>query len=158
MSFSYHVRSATIAMHRLGLQYIKVRYQGIEIKDAVIFDLGTSSESEVTGATPFTTPEFIQTFSICLDRISFDPFCASNKKIALDGVLNAYQLGQYTQSEYMQLVSNINAVWSPEYATSANIAGWEVFNDGRWLRVKTMGDRTSDVAKYYLKFGTYGQV
>ena len=30
------------------------------------------------------------------------------------------------------------------------------YND-RWIKVKTMGDRTSDVAKYYLKLGTYGQ-
>ena len=158
MSFSYHVRSASIAMHRLGLQYLPIRYQNVELKDAVIFDLGTSSQSEVTGATPFTTPEFVQTFSLCLDRISFDPFCEANKDIALGIVLDAFTQGQYTSSEYNQLVSNINTVWSPEYATSANIAGWTVFVNNRWIQVKTMGDRTEDVAKYYLKLATYGQV
>ena len=157
MSFSYHVLKSANAMHRLGLQYLSIRYQSIPLTNAVVFDNGTSSQSEVTGATPFTTPEFVQTFDVCLDRISFDPFCAANKNNALNIALNAYQLGQYTQAEYLQLVQNINAVWSPEYATSANIAGWEVLYNGRWLQLKTMGDRTEDVAKYYLKFGTLGQ-
>lgn len=157
MTFSYHVRSASIAMHRLGLQYLRVRYQEIELKDAVIFDLGTSSQSEVTGVPEFTRPEFIQTFSLCLDRISFDPFCEANKNIALGIALESYTQGRYTSSEYNQLVSNINAVWSSEYATSANIAGWEVYVNNQWVAVKTMGDRTEDVAKYYLKLGTLGQ-
>ena len=157
MSFSYYVRAASVAMNRLGLQYLKVRYQNIELKDAVIFDLGTSSESDITGASPFTNAEFVQTFSLCLDRISFNPFCDSNKNIAISNAGIAFANGQYFEGEYHQLVENINAVWSPEYATSANIAGWEVFNNERWTKLKTMGDRTSDVAKYYLKLATYGQ-
>ena len=157
MSFSYHVQKASTAMHIYGLQYLRVRYQGVELKDAVVFDLGTSSESEVTGIPEFTKPEFVQTFSLCLDRISFDPFCAANRSAALTTAQTAFESAQYTSAEYSQLVANLNAVWSPEYATSANIAGWAVFVN-RWIAVKTMGDRTEDVAKYYLKMGTYGQL
>jgi hypothetical protein len=157
MSFAYHVRAASVAMHRLGLQYLKIRYQNIELKDAVVFDMGTSSESEVTGATPFTTPEFVQTFSACLDRISFDPFCEANKNSLIATATTAYNNGQYFQEQYEQLVENLIVAWSPDYATSANIAGWEVYYNGRWIKVKTMGDRTEDVAKYYLKLATYGQ-
>ncbi len=157
MTFAYYAKQASSTMHRLGLQYLRVRYQGIELKDAVIFDLGTSSQSEVTGATPFTAPEFLQTFNLCLDRISFDPFCEANKQSALDSAKSIFELGQYTSTQYNQLVANINTVWSPEYATSANIGGWEVFNNDRWLQLKTMGDRTDDVAKYYLKLATLGQ-
>jgi hypothetical protein len=157
MSFSYHVKKTAIAMHTHGLQYLRVRYQSIELKDAVVFDLGTSSESEVTGVPEFTRPEFVQTFSLCLDRISFDPFCAANKSTALAAAQSAFESAQYTSTEYSQLIANLNAVWSPEYATSANIAGWEVYVN-RWIAVKTMGDRTEDVAKYYLKLGTLGQL
>jgi hypothetical protein len=156
MSYAYHIQAASRTMRRLGLQYLKIRYQGIELKDAVIFDMGTSSESEVTGAAPFTTPEFVQVFNVCLDRISFDPFCLANKTTALAAAEAAFDDGQYFQAEYDQLVENIAVIWSPEYATSANIAGWEVFTN-RWVKIKTMGDRTEDVAKYYLKLATYGQ-
>jgi hypothetical protein len=157
MSFAYHVQVASRVMHRLGLQYIKVRYQNVELKDAVVFDMGTSSESEVTGVPEFTNPEFVQTFSACLDRISFDPFCAANKAALIATATTAYGNGQYFQDQYEQIVENLTIAWTPEYATSANIAGWEVYYNDRWIKVKTMGDRTSDVAKYYLKLGTYGQ-
>jgi hypothetical protein len=144
-------------MHRLGLQYIKIRYQNVELTDAVVFDMGTSSESEVTGATPFTVSEFVQTFSACLDRISFDPFCAANKAALIATATTAYNNNQYFQEQYEQIVESLTIAWTPEYATSANIAGWEVYYNDRWIKVKTMGDLTSDVAKYYLKLGTYGQ-
>jgi hypothetical protein len=156
MSFAYHAQKSANAMHRLGLQYLRVRYQGVELTDAVVFHLGTSSQPEVAGIPEFTKPEFVQTFSLCLDRISFDPFCSANKATSLESAQSAFESAQYTSAQYNQLVSNLKVMWSIEYATSANIAGWEVYVN-RWIAVKTMGDRTEDVAKYYLKLGTYGQ-
>jgi hypothetical protein len=157
MTFAYHIQKASKTMHLYGLQYLRVRYQNIELKDTVVFDMGTSSESEITGATPFTAAEFVQTFSACLDRISFDPFCTANKAALIATATTAYNNGQYLQEQYEQIVQNLIIAWTPEYATSANIAGWEVFYNNRWIKVKTVGDRTEDVAKYYLKLATYGQ-
>ena len=127
MSFSYFVLQNHRTMHRLGLQYIAVRYGGNIIPDAVIFDNGTSSESEANGSVPFTTSEFLQSFDVCLPKESFLSVCAEHG-------------------------------YNADYITSANIGGWEISrDDGVFEEVKVMGDRTANVADYYIKLVTLGQ-
>lgn len=127
MTFSYYVLQAHRTMHRLGLQYLVVRYGGNIIPDAVLFDKGTSSESETSGSVPFTTSEFLQSFDVCLPKESFLAFCAEHG-------------------------------YDADYITSANMGEWEVSREtGCFECVKVMGDRTANVADYYIKLVTLGQ-
>jgi hypothetical protein len=128
MTFAYFVDLQHNALRQVGLQYLLVRYGGALITDAVLYDMGTSNETEASGASPFTGSEFLQTFGVCLQRPSFDNFCA----------LNGFDADYAT-------AANMDG-WD---ISKDNGATYE--------QMKVLGDRTVSVVEYYVKLVTLGQ-